>query len=347
MKTLKATLEFFSEKELEVLHKIVKSKENTIDSILDKLGKTLKFQFFGSAFSTDSYKEILLKIAKHNNISLNVTHTEVVIEKELFLKLYQKNWAGMNNEEKEEFLLNLKKQGLSPEQLSSISGLATIGAAQASGMGIYLLASSTFGALSSLVGITLPFAFYTTVSSIISFAIGPIGILVLGIGAYRSFQKIKSFDDFLDITANSYQQIKRVFVGDYERATAAIHVIASNRILIEQNLEHEITAENEILEEKKEQGNNYYTTIDQNKRYELELDKSINQAKIILKELNEKVQAANVELTTLDKKKDQLFMLNTQINNQLDVLNKEQNESISKISKLKEKYSTLKKIELN
>jgi hypothetical protein len=58
--------------------------------------------------------------------------------------------------------------------------LGAFGAAQASGFGIYLGATTALGFLSQAVGVTLPFAVYTGMSSTIAFLIGPVGFLAAG-----------------------------------------------------------------------------------------------------------------------------------------------------------------------
>jgi len=58
--------------------------------------------------------------------------------------------------------------------------LAALGAAQASGFGVYLGATTALGFVSHAVGVTLPFAVYTGMSSTIAFLIGPVGFLAAG-----------------------------------------------------------------------------------------------------------------------------------------------------------------------
>ena len=55
--------------------------------------------------------------------------------------------------------------------------LGALAAAQASGFGVYLGATTAFGFVSHAVGVTLPFAAYTGMTSTISFLIGPLGFL--------------------------------------------------------------------------------------------------------------------------------------------------------------------------
>jgi uncharacterized protein YaaW (UPF0174 family) len=56
---------------------------------------------------------------------------------------------------------------------------AMMGAAQASGFGVYLASTTAMGFLTHAVGVTLPFALYTGLSSSIAFVIGPAGWLTL------------------------------------------------------------------------------------------------------------------------------------------------------------------------
>ena len=246
MNNLKASLAFFSKEELSVLQKIVKSDTNAKEAIIYKFERLLLSSIWGVFIKNDSYKDILEKIAKKNDIEFDKNKAEVASERDLYFKLFKREIDQMQPKELEAFHLNLEKQGLTRAQATSISGLATIGAAQASGFGVYILASSTVGAIASVVGVTLPFAFYTGLSTAISYAIGPLGLLVLGYSAYKN---IKSFDDFVDIVANTVSGIKKAFVGDYERATLAFKFIASMRFLLEAKFEKEVNDTNSKLKE--------------------------------------------------------------------------------------------------
>lgn len=234
MDNLRASLAFFSKEELSVLQKIVKSEVNDINNIIYKLERLLLSNLWGIFQKNDSYKEFIKKIANHNNILIDLKSSEGTIERDLYFKLFDKELNQMSADEKEAFYISLENQGLTRAQATSLAGLATIGAAQASGFGVYILASSTVGAIASVVGVTLPFALYTTLSSAISYLIGPIGFLAIG---YSLYKNIKSLDDFFDILTNSYNSVKKFIVGDYERATLALKYIAAMRFVLEVNFE--------------------------------------------------------------------------------------------------------------
>jgi hypothetical protein len=57
---------------------------------------------------------------------------------------------------------------------------AVLGAAQASGGAVYIASTTALGFLTHGVGITLPFAVYTGVTSTIAFVIVPVGWLAAG-----------------------------------------------------------------------------------------------------------------------------------------------------------------------
>jgi uncharacterized protein YaaW (UPF0174 family) len=64
-----------------------------------------------------------------------------------------------------------------------IHTMVLLGAAQASGFGVYVASTTALGFLTHAVGVTLPFAVYTGLSSTIAFAIGPAGWLAAGLWA--------------------------------------------------------------------------------------------------------------------------------------------------------------------
>jgi hypothetical protein len=321
MNNLRASLAYFSKEELSVLQKILKSDGDTSGHILYKLERLLLSGVYGIFQANDSYKKVLEKVARHYNITIDCNLTEVACERELYFKLFKKEIDQMSADDKEAFYLNLEKQGLTRAQATSLSGLATIGAAQASGFGVYLLASSTAGAIASVVGVTLPFALYTSLSTAISYLIGPIGFVALGYTAYRSFKNINSFNDFVDIIANSYTGIKKFVLGDYERATFAFKYIASMRFLLESNYEKAIQVSNSDLQELDKNKKVFNEQIVENNSglkviydqiYEVERKlKALNGEKAIINFKNKEVQI-KIENNN-DKKREVEYLQNVQL----------------------------------
>lgn len=71
---------------------------------------------------------------------------------------------------------NIKRAGYT----GPLTTFAVLGAAQASGFGVYMASTTALGFLTHAAGITLPFAAYTGLTSTIAFIIGPVGWLTAG-----------------------------------------------------------------------------------------------------------------------------------------------------------------------
>ncbi len=127
----------------------------------------------------------------------------------------------MSDEEKQKFIDNLKQEAENNgESFAGIMGAGgSIVLANASGFGVYLLASSAVGSITGLLGITLPFAFYTSMSSTIAMVTGPLGWAVLamwGISKIGSPNKKKTLPSVIMVAAvrarlnsENEQQVRR------------------------------------------------------------------------------------------------------------------------------------------
>lgn len=239
MQMLTSFLNKFTLQEREVLHKLLATKNNDVNEITLAFSK-LSLPANGLLQTKLSYNKILDKIVKRNNLQIHETNKISEKESEIFQKLFTKEFENLTAIEKEEFIKNLEKNGLDKNQIASITSIAAITAAQVSGFGIYLLASSTVGAITGVLGVTLPFAFYTGMSSVIATVIGPIGFLVLGYGAYRSFKHVKSWDEANEIFKQTGVQLKKMAFGDMETTQMAFKYIASMRIIKIKELEDKV-----------------------------------------------------------------------------------------------------------
>lgn len=246
MENLKAFLNKLSAKELEVLYELLGIKNKTVEHITAKFSALL-LPFGGRFQEKLSYKEILDEICKNKNIEVELNLKTADLERDIFQKLFVKEYEDLSDIEKEAFIDKLEKEGLNKSQITALTSVAAITAAQASGFGVYLLASSTVGALTSLLGISLPFAFYTTMSSAISIIIGPIGFLVLGYGMYKSFKDVKSLDEVSVIFKQSGIQLKKIAFGDIDKTIMVFKYIASMRIIKINDLQAKIASEHKSI----------------------------------------------------------------------------------------------------
>lgn len=327
MDNLRASLAYFSDEELSVLQKILKSEVNDINNIIYKFERLLLSSVWGFFQDNDSYKNVIIKIAKHNNIDIDLKSSEVTIERDLYFKLFDKELNQMSADEKEAFYINLENQGLTRAQATSLTGLAAIGAAQASGFGVYLLATSTVGAIASVVGVTLPFAVYTTLSSAISYLIGPIGFLVIG---YSLYKNIKSLDDFFDIISNSYKGVKKMLFGDYERATLAFKYIAAMRFVLEMNFEKSIEVS--------------YSEINDLENNKSKLHEQITKNNSDLKIVYDQIYEVEQKLNALNSEKVIINFKNKELQNKIEENNNNYRETVNLMNVQLKKQSDFKSI---
>jgi hypothetical protein len=168
--------------------------------------------------------------------------------------------------------------------------LQLLGAAQLSGFGVYLLASSTIGAFTSLVGVTLSFAFYTGMSSVISVVIGLVGLLLAVIPSYKTFKDVRSWEELQNAGANLYNGFKIIATGNYQLAEIIFLYIASARILNQEEFERRLVikgSEVKVLEVRKLGLNRQ---VIEELRFLEGLNKEIEEQQIIADRLKQKLR---------------------------------------------------------
>lgn len=247
---------FNTEEEIKVLYQLLGMKESNQDKLEKKISKLL-LPMGGIAQSGLSYDQFLNKIAKNKGINNLNGNTVSSKERFLFEEISKQNIENMTDEDRENLInvfnstANLK--GLSSAEIASIGSLASIGAAQLSGFAVYTLASSTVATVASLAGATLPFAFYTTMSSVISVAIGPVGVLLAAIPLYKTFKDVRSWDDLKEKGIQIYKGFKTILSGNYEIAEIIFSYFAATRILKLneiKNLEKELSSRAAVVQKR-------------------------------------------------------------------------------------------------
>lgn len=327
--------------------KILGLKSNDNQSIIDKLSKII-LPASGFLQTPLTYNQFVEKIASKNDEKIDFSLGIANAEKELYLKLFQQEFEKLTDDEKDNIYKELERAGLDKNQIKSLSGITAIGAAQLSGFGVYLLASSTLGAITSVLGITLPFAFYTGMSSVISFVIGPVGFLVMGVLVYRSFKNVKSWDEALDLLKTSWKEMKALALGDYIRGTLVFKYFAATRIVLTENLRNEIEQNSSQISSKRD---NILTIDDEIKNNEVKINKTKEikneQADIVLsieldiQKKQEELIRANIELfkiessiESIENKNRDKFSKQGFINTEITNLENDSRVKLSKIEKL-------------
>ena len=142
------------------------------------------------------------------------------MERSIQIRFFNETWKKLDPDKQVLFEEKLSKdlgKGYLPEILGS-GGILT---AHASGFGIYLASSTLVGAITHTLGVAIPFAFYTTMSSSIAFFIGPAGGALVAISLLR-----------------------KLFGPNYEKIAKAVLIIAGARV--EAHRKHTICLEEAI-----------------------------------------------------------------------------------------------------
>ena len=143
---------------------------------------------FGSFLGPErSYREIVAQTADKLGVVYPRYETSAEIEVRISRKVFETVWEQMTPAQRQQMEEELKKTAQKFAKggalLGSTSMAGALTAAQLSGFGVYLLASTSLGALTATLGVTLPFAVYTTMSSAIAVIIGPAGWIGAGLFA--------------------------------------------------------------------------------------------------------------------------------------------------------------------
>lgn len=136
--------------------------------------------------SPPTYSQIVRQVAEN----LNIEHAGLTtkdLEVGIAQKVIRTVWDEMTPEQRTQMETELRQVAQEFDKggalLSSGSIFATLTAAKLSGFGVYLLASTSLGALTGAIGVTLPFVVYTTMSSAIATILGPVGWIGAGLFA--------------------------------------------------------------------------------------------------------------------------------------------------------------------
>lgn len=307
-------IKILTQEEARVLYKIfnIKINENAEGKLQSKLGKLL-LPVGGVLQEKLTYEDTIEKVAEKKNINLAGLSSVASKERELFIKLFNKGFNELSDANKTEFLETLKINGLSSDQVASITVLGGIGIAQCSGFGIYLLASSTAAAITGAFGITLSFAFYTAMSGFIKFAIGPVGFLLAAIPLFKTFKNFRSWQDFKNIFNSVYSEGKNYFVGNYQSAELVIQYFASLRIMKLYQFETDLSQIEEDIK---------LVNVDKEN-----LIKSQNELSVILEGRKSELQALEIKMTSIKEVVQKLQISGKELERKLSVVDLEEIET--------------------
>ena len=289
----------------EVIIKLFGKK--SIDEVDIEKTLTKRISMLNVLFSkTLTYDHIVLKVAE--NIKSATAQTSMKIAEEEILKhQFKKTYDSLSKEEQAKFETELThlalKKGMDPNQIKSLGIIGTMAAANASGFGLYIMASTIVGGLSSIFGITLPFAFYTSMSSVLSFVTGPVG-WTIGLGLIGYSIRNESLTSLKKKFSESINASKSLIFSDYEFAKIVIAYLCSCRLMVLNEIESGIkSGEGDIIE----LTNSNTQLLNRNTIINIELSK-------LKHELDTNLSTINSNNITIDSKKSHLNNLREKLN---------------------------------
>jgi len=167
------------------------------------------------------------------------------------------------------------------------------------------MASTFVGGVTSVIGVTLPFAFYTGMSSVLSVVTGPIG-WIAGFGYLAYSFRNDNMESAQKKLIDTYKGVKNVFTGNIEHCEIIICQICSFRILLLQKLEKELKENNSQL-----------IVLNENISNSTKLKNEIQQK---ITELNRNFLKVKDSLTEFEGKSYKINKLNSEINLKIKTL---------------------------
>lgn len=188
LEELRPLLDKATQEERDTLAEILEAVDSSAENIAFQLQWSYQ-SIFGWMFKEDedvSYTEIVIKVAKKLDINyLGVSLEDLEIQ--IAQHVLKATWEEMTPEQREEVESELRETAQKFDKAGAFVGSGSIFAAltgaKLSGFSIYLLATTSLGAVTSGLGITLPFAVYTTMTQTIGLFLGPLGWISAGLFA--------------------------------------------------------------------------------------------------------------------------------------------------------------------
>lgn len=152
------------------------------------LHRNLLEAVFRKLFDKDeTYSDILVSICKKLDVRARKDEPAWVLEGKICQAVMRAVWERMTPQQRAAFDQEVARAaeqfGSGREWMKAGGAVGALLAAEASGFGIYLLATSGLAAVAGLAGITLPFAAYTSLTTAMGVVLGPVGWVGTGLYA--------------------------------------------------------------------------------------------------------------------------------------------------------------------
>lgn len=113
------------------------------------------------------------------------------IEDTVVITVSRRIYNALPDEHKQRLAKELGEKPGSDNVSMLLASGSLMAAAQASGFGVYMLATTSLHAIGGAFGVTLPFVMYTSLTKALSIVIGPIGLGVLAIASILKLNEPK------------------------------------------------------------------------------------------------------------------------------------------------------------
>ena len=270
---------------------ILLNKKNLVGLDLVKELNKLLSSFRGWFSSEKNYKQLLEEICSKRNLEIGKNFSVSQLEELILENKFKTYINNLGEEERKKFQEELKtfasKNGIDASQIKSLTTIGTLAGANFAGFGLYVMASTVVGGIASAIGLTLPFAVYTGMSSVLSVITGPVG-WIAGLGYLAYTFRNDNLESAQNKLKGSFEAIKGLVMGNLEHSEIIVSQICSYRILL--------LKENETkLEENKLQLKSVEEKLSTSKELKNNLQNQI-------KGLNYHLSEVNNELSKLDEK---------------------------------------------
>lgn len=152
------------------------------------LHRNLVEDLFRRAFSKhETYSDILRSVCSELGVRPRKDEEPRVLEEQICRAVMRTVWDRMTLDQRERIEREIAhvaaQHGKSAEWVKAVGATGTVAAAELSGFGVYMLATTSLAAISGMAGVTLPFAAYTTLTSAMGVVLGPVGWVGTGLFA--------------------------------------------------------------------------------------------------------------------------------------------------------------------
>ena len=214
---------------------ILLNKKNLVGLDLVKELNKLLSSFRGWFSSEKNYKQLLEEICTKRNLEIRGNFSVSQLEELILENKFKTYINNLGEEERKKFQEELKtfasKNGIDASQIKSLTTIGTLAGANFAGFGLYVMASTVVGGITSAIGLTLPFAVYTGMSSVLSVITGPVG-WIAGLGYLAYTFRNDNLESAQNKLKGSFEAIKGLVMGNLEHSEIIVSQICSFRILL-------------------------------------------------------------------------------------------------------------------